>query len=98
MGVLYGCAIVGLLSHLLLDYTNNYGLRPFYPFNTHWYAASIAFIFDPVIFALLVTALVLPSIFELVNTEVGAKNTPFRGRGLLWLRCYASLHGGACVT
>jgi inner membrane protein len=81
-GVLYGCALVGLLSHLLLDYTNNYGLRPFYPFNPHWYAASIAFIFDPVIFLLLAFALVLPSVFSLVSAEVGAKEKPFRGRGL----------------
>ena len=81
-GALYGCALVGLLSHLLLDYTNNYGLRPFYPFNAHWYAASIAFIFDPVIFLLLASALVLPSLFGLVSAEVGAKARPFRGRGL----------------
>lgn len=81
-GVLYGCALAGLLSHLLLDYTNNYGLRPFYPFDTHWYAASIAFIFDPVIFLLLAFALLLPSVFSLVSAEVGAKEKPFRGRGL----------------
>ena len=25
--------MVALLSHLLLDWTNNYGVRPFFPFN-----------------------------------------------------------------
>ncbi|QMV19359.1 metal-dependent hydrolase [Granulicella sp. 5B5] len=78
---LYGCALVALLSHLLLDYTNNYGLRPFYPFNTHWYAASIVFIFDPVMFGLLLVALAVPSLFGLVSAEVGAKRPVFRGRG-----------------
>ena len=34
-GLLYGFCIAALLSHLLLDYTNNYGVRPFYPFNPH---------------------------------------------------------------
>ncbi len=46
-GALYALILLALLSHLLLDYTNNYGLRPFFPFNERWYAASIVFIFDP---------------------------------------------------
>ncbi len=80
-GVLYGLALVALLSHLLLDYTNNYGLRPFFPFDDRWYAASIVFIVDPLMLALLLGALALPSLFGLVNAEVGAKKQPFRGRG-----------------
>ena len=80
-GVLYGLALVALLSHLLLDYTNNYGLRPFFPFNDRWYAASIVFIVDPLMLALLLGALALPSLFGLVSAEVGAKTQPFRGRG-----------------
>jgi inner membrane protein len=80
-GVLYGLALVALLSHLLLDYTNNYGLRPFFPFNDHWYAASIVFIFDPWMFGMLLAALIAPLLFGLVNAEVGAKKQPFRGQG-----------------
>jgi inner membrane protein len=80
-GVLYVLALVALLSHLLLDYTNNYGLRPFFPFNDHWYAASLVFIFDPVLFVLLAGALVAPWLFGLVSAEVGVKKQPFRGRG-----------------
>jgi inner membrane protein len=80
-GVLYGLALLALLSHLLLDYTNNYGLRPFFPFDDRWYAASIVFIFDPVMFVLLVGALVAPWLFGLVGSEVGARKQPFRARG-----------------
>jgi inner membrane protein len=80
-GVLYGLTLLALLSHLLLDYTNNYGLRPFFPFNDRWYAASIVFIFDPVMFVLLLGALVAPWLFGLVSSEVGAKKQPFRARG-----------------
>lgn len=80
-GMLYGLALIALLSHLLLDYTNNYGLRPFFPFNDRWYAASIVFIVDPPMLALLVGALTLPWLFGLINAEVGAKKQPFRGRG-----------------
>jgi len=80
-GLLYWFTLLALLSHLFLDYTNNYGLRPFFPFNPHWYAASIVFIFDPLIFALLLAALVLPLIFRLISSEVGARRQPFAARG-----------------
>jgi inner membrane protein len=80
-GLLYLFCIIALLSHLLLDWTNNYGLRPFFPFNPHWYAGSIVFIFEPVIFAVLLIALIAPMLFGLVNSEVGARRERFRGRG-----------------
>ncbi len=80
-GLLYGFAVLALLSHLLLDYTNNYGLRPFYPFDQHWYAASIVFIFDPLMFAMLLAGLVAPALFGLVSSEVGVRRPRFRGRG-----------------
>jgi inner membrane protein len=80
-GLLYGFSIVALLSHLLLDYTNNYGLRPFYPFSPHWYAASIVFIFDPIIFVLLLMGLLVPALFRLVGAEVGARRQPFTATG-----------------
>ena len=83
-GMLYLLLMLALLSHLLLDYTNNYGIRPFFPFNDRWYAGSIVFIFDPLLFLLLVAGLVLPSLFGLVGQEVGARRKPFRGRG--WAR------------
>lgn len=80
-GVLYGLALLALLSHLLLDYTNSYGLRPFFPFDDRWYAASIVFTFDPVMFVMLLGALTAPWLFGLVGAEVGAKKQPFRARG-----------------
>ena len=80
-GVLYGLVLLALLSHLLLDFTNNYGLRPFFPWNAHWYAGSIVFIFDPLIFALLLVPFLLPPLLGLVGSEVGAARAKFRGRG-----------------
>lgn len=76
---LYGLLLLALLSHLLLDYTNNYGLRPFAPFNPRWYAGSIVFIFDPLIFVLLLAGLLLPALFGLVNRELGARRQPTHG-------------------
>lgn len=80
-GRLYCFALIALLSHLLLDWTNNYGLRPFFPFNPRWYAGSFVFIFEPVMFLLLLIALVAPSLFGLINSEVGARRPAYRGRG-----------------
>jgi inner membrane protein len=94
-GFLYGCVLIALLSHLLLDYTNNYGLRPFFPFNPHWYAASITFIFDPLMFVLLLVPMVVPPLLGMVSAEVGAKRNPFRGQGLAVaaLMCVVALWG-----
>lgn len=79
--LLFAFSIIALLSHLLLDWTNNYGLRPFFPFNPRWYAGSFVFIFEPIIFALLLIALVAPPLFGLVSSEVGVRKAKFRGRG-----------------
>jgi inner membrane protein len=80
-GLLFLFTLVALLSHLLLDYTNNYGLRPFFPFDPRWYSGSIVFIFEPVLFVILLVALVAPALFGLVGSEVGARRQAFRGRG-----------------
>jgi inner membrane protein len=80
-GLLWFFSLLAALSHLLLDYTNNYGLRPFFPFNPHWYAWSIVFIFDPVIFLALLSSFFMPWIFGLADREIGARRTRFRGRG-----------------
>ena len=79
--LLYAFLLVALLSHILLDWTNNYGIRPFFPFNPHWYALSIVFIVDPLILLSLTAALLAPALFGLVAGEVGARRTPFRGQG-----------------
>ena len=68
-------------SHILLDWTNNYGVRPFFPFNPRWYAGSFVFIAEPVLWALFLLALVMPWLFGLTDREIGARRARFRGRG-----------------
>jgi len=79
--LLFGLALLALLSHLLLDWTNNYGLRPFFPFNPRWYAGSFVFIVEPVMLLLLAVGLAAPALFGLISSEVGASRDRFRGRG-----------------
>ena len=81
---LYGLLLLALLSHILLDFTNNYGVRPFFPIVNRWYAASIVFIFDPLIFLCLTAGLAMPALFGLIGQEVGARKEFYRGRG--WAR------------
>jgi inner membrane protein len=79
-GWLYVAALIASLSHILLDWTNNYGVRPFFPFNPRWYAGSFVCIYDPILWALLLLAVLIPWILGLADNEIGARRTPFRGR------------------
>ncbi|HVO61500.1 MAG TPA: metal-dependent hydrolase [Terriglobales bacterium] len=79
-GVLYLYACLAGLSHILLDFTNNYGVRPFWPFSEKWYSWDIVFIVEPVMLVLLIGGLALPSLFALINEEIGARNHQFKGR------------------
>ena len=78
---LYLTSLIAALSHLMLDWTNNYGLRPFFPFNPRWYAGSFMFIAEPILWALLLLALVAPWLAGLIGGEIGARRRVFRGRG-----------------
>jgi inner membrane protein len=80
-GWLYCTALLAALSHLLLDWTNNYGIRPFFPFNPRWYAGSFVFIAEPILWALLLLAMIAPALFGLIGGEIGARRPRFRGRG-----------------
>lgn len=79
-GYLYWLALIAALSHILLDYTTAYGIRMFAPFNWRWYSWDIVFIVEPIILLALLTGLVLPSLFGLINQEIGARSKGPRGR------------------
>ena len=75
-------ALIADLSHLALDWANNYGVRPFFPFNRHWYAGSLIFIVEPALWLMLGLALLVPAILALADREIGARRERFRGRAL----------------
>ena len=72
-GVLFGFAYLAGLSHILLDFTNSYGVRPFWPFSERWYSWDIVFIVEPIMWILLLGGLLIPTIFHLVNQEIGPR-------------------------
>ena len=73
-GLLFGYACLGGLSHILLDFTNNYGVRPFWPLSERWYSWDIIFIVEPVLLVVMTLGLILPALFSLINEEIGARN------------------------
>jgi len=79
-GVLFFYACLAGISHILLDFTNNYGVRPFWPFSEKWYSWDIVFIVEPVMLALLTLGLIVPSVFSLIDKELGARSRGPRGR------------------
>jgi inner membrane protein len=75
----YGC--LAAASHILLDFTNNYGVRPFEPFSYRWYSWDIVFIYEPVLWAVLVLGLVVPSLLALITQEIrSSRRREPRGR------------------
>lgn len=46
-GLLYAVA-AGLLLHIGMDFLNNYGVHPFYPFSGKWYYGDMVYIIEPV--------------------------------------------------
>lgn len=91
--LLYAYALLGTMVHLFQDFTNNYGLRPFAPFNPKWYSWDIVFIIDPIMLLALTLALVLPGLMALITEEIGSRKPQFRGRGaaICALLCLAAV-------
>ena len=79
-GLLFLYACLAGLSHVLLDFTNNYGVRPFWPFSERWYSWDIVFIVEPVMLVMLSLGLVAPLIFALIDNDIGASSRGPRGR------------------
>jgi inner membrane protein len=79
-GLLFLYANLAGLSHILLDFTNNYGVRPFWPFSEKWYSWDIVFIFEPIMFTCLLLGLIAPALFSLIDKEIGVRQRGPRGR------------------
>jgi len=77
--IAFGLALAGVASHLLLDWTNAYGVRFLLPFNSHWFSLDQTNVFDVWIWAILILAAVGPPLARLVSSEVGGRSGSGRG-------------------
>jgi len=78
-GRLFWASILGGLGHLLLDYTNNYGIRPLMPFNGRWFYGDLIFVADPWIWLILGAAAVW------ATTALKIRSSSRTGTMLVWL-------------
>ena len=68
----YCIALIGVASHLLLDWTNVYGVRLLLPFSARWLRLDITGVIDFWIWGALLLAIFAPMLSRLVNSEIGA--------------------------
>jgi len=84
-GRVYLVALAGVASHVLLDFSNLYGVRPWLPFSPAWYSWDIEFIVDVWLWAVFAAALALPALGRLVSGEIGARAGSGRAAAVLGL-------------
>ncbi|HEY3458177.1 MAG TPA: metal-dependent hydrolase [Bryobacteraceae bacterium] len=75
----YVLCVIGLSSHLLLDWTNSYGIRPFLPFSSRWFHLDWNSLYDWSILIALGIALLWPLFSRLVSGEIGERSGAGRG-------------------
>lgn len=104
-GKAYLISVIALLSHLLLDWTNVYGIRLKLPLSAEWLHLDLLNIIDVWVWTILLLCSLGPMLGRLVDSEMGAKHGPGRGMaitGLLLLTLYiggrAQLHSQAVAA
>src|SRR5471030_298647 len=81
----------GLGLHLLMDYTNSYGLHPYYPLDQRWFYGDMVFIVEPLFWVAfgVPLALMMPAraarVITLAVLAMAQRRSGLRGRGALWL-------------
>jgi inner membrane protein len=81
----WGIAMIGVASHLLLDWTNTYGIRLFLPFSSQYAHLDLINLFDLIIWAVLLLGWLAPMMGKLVSSEIGAKSGAGRGMAIFAL-------------
>jgi inner membrane protein len=87
----WGLSIIGVASHLLLDWTNAYGIRLFLPFSSRWLQLDLNNIVDFWIWGVLLLACLGPMVAKLVSSEIGAASGSGRGLALFAL-CFVPVY------
>src|SRR5581483_953507 len=87
----YLFSLLGVLSHLALDWTNVYGVRLLLPFSSAWLRLDQTDVVDPWIWAVLLLAIGAPALARLVGSEIGAKAGSGPRRGWAWFALTAVL-------
>jgi membrane-bound metal-dependent hydrolase YbcI (DUF457 family) len=85
----------GAGMHLLLDLTNDGGVKLLWPFGARWFAWDLAREVDPVLLVILLIGLLVPALLNLVGEEIGARGRRQPGaRGARVALCLAAMYVG----
>lgn len=74
-------SMIAVASHLLIDWTNVYGVRLLLPFNGEWLHLDMTNLIDPLIWLILLLALAAPALSALVSQEIAGRS---RAPKLAW--------------
>lgn len=86
-------ALVGVFSHILLDWTNIYGIRMLLPWSGAWLRLDITGVIDPWIWTLLILGALWPLLSRLVSSEIGAPAQAGRGMAITVLALVGGYEG-----
>jgi len=87
----WALSVIGIASHLLLDWTNAYGIRLLLPFSARWLQLDLNNIFDFWIWGVLLLAAFGPMLAKLVSSEIGAAAGSGRGLAIFAL-CFLPVY------
>jgi inner membrane protein len=76
---------IAVASHLLIDWTNSYGVRFMLPFSSAWFHLDLNALYDGWIWAVLLFAALWPILARLVSSEIGDRPPAGRGTALFAL-------------
>jgi inner membrane protein len=83
--------LLGVLSHLVLDLTNVYGVRIFLPFSERWVHWDFTEIIDPWILLIFFIAIAAPALSGLVGSEIRGRKAEGPKRAWAWIALFALL-------
>jgi inner membrane protein len=93
---LYLVSLAGVLSHILLDWTNIYGVRLLAPFDPRWRRLDLASVVDFWVLAVLIGAAGWMALARLVSSEIGSRPPAGRGAAIFALAAMLGLFSMRC--
>ncbi|MBV9613560.1 MAG: metal-dependent hydrolase, partial [Acidobacteriaceae bacterium] len=79
---------IGVASHVLIDWTNSYGVRLLLPFSSRWFHLDWINLYDGCLLAVLLFAALWPSLARMVNREIGDRGPAGRGTAVFALAVF----------
>jgi len=87
----YLASVLGVLSHVLMDTTNVYGVRLLLPFSSRWFRLDTVNIVDPWLLLIFALAVGAPALAGLISSEIAGRKSGPPTRAWAWFAIWAIL-------